>query len=84
MKQPCVAAVTNEADRINKAVTIKWCPIVSREYAVLDASADATCFAEFGSKAKPQDEGALAKLSQLLSRGEHGLLSCCPAQESYT
>jgi hypothetical protein len=67
----CANAVTKEVDRVGKAVTIKWCPIVCREYAVLDGSVDATCFAEFGSKAKPQDDVALAKLSQLLSRGEH-------------
>ena len=63
-------AVSKAEDRIGRAVTIKWCPIVCREYAVLDASADATCFADFGSKAKPHDDAALAKLSSLLSRGE--------------
>ena len=63
-------AVKDAEDRIGRAVTIKWCPIVCREYAVLDASSDATCFADFGSKAKPHDDAALAKLTNLLSRGE--------------
>ena len=63
-------AVAKAEDRIGRAVTIKWCPIVCREYAVLGASADATCFTDFGSKTKPHDDAALAKLSSLLSRGK--------------
>ena len=66
-------AVKDAEDRIGRAVTIKWCPIACREYAVLDASADASCFAEFGSKAKPHNDAALAKLTNLLSRGEEDL-----------
>lgn len=69
-------AVTKAEDRIGRAVTIKWCPIVCREYAVLNAIADETCFAEFGSKSKPHDDAALAKLSSLLSRGEKLFCSC--------
>lgn len=54
-----------------QSVTLKWCPIVRREYAVLSSSADATLFSEVvvEDSERLHGDARAKKLCVLLSRG---------------
>lgn len=68
----CDCDTVPDVERLKgEPVTLKWCPIVRREYAVLNSSADATPFSEVVVEGGERlHDGARAKkLCILLSRG---------------
>jgi len=62
--------VASAGELDGQTVTLKWCPIVCRQFAVLNAQPDATAFGDMPLEANKQpQEQSLGKLSVLLSRG---------------
>ena len=56
-----------------QAVTLKWCPLVRREYAALDSSSDATPYSEIVIEGSTplDDPTRTRKLLKMLSTGTH-------------
>lgn len=56
-----------------QAVTLKWCPVVRREYAALDSYEDATPYSEIIVEGSPplNDPTRARKLLKMLSTGTY-------------
>ena len=65
----CAATVPDVERLKGEPVTLKWCPVVRREYAVLDATADATPFSQVVVGGGAHDDARARKLCSVLSRG---------------